>query len=59
LAKLSPAVTGAIDQPWPSIRGLRNVVVHEYFAVDTAAIVDIIDNSLAPLATNLGRYVAR
>jgi len=35
--------------PWPSIAGLRNVVVHEYFRVNPDMIRDIVDNQLAPL----------
>ena len=40
--------------PWPSIAGLRNVVVHEYFRVDPDMIRDIVDNQLAPLLDGLG-----
>jgi uncharacterized protein with HEPN domain len=34
----------------PSIAGLRNVVVHEYFRIDPELISDIVDNHLAQLA---------
>lgn len=44
---LAPAV------PWASIAGLRNVVVHEYFRVDAATIVAIVQNDLVPLADAL------
>jgi uncharacterized protein with HEPN domain len=40
--------------PWPSIAGLRNVVVHEYFRVDPDMIRDIVDNQLAPLLDDIG-----
>ncbi len=40
--------------PWPSIAGLRNVVVHEYFRVNPDMIRDIVDNQLAPLLDDLG-----
>lgn len=36
--------------PWPSIAGLRNVVVHEYFRVNLDLIRDIVSESLAQLA---------
>lgn len=36
--------------PWPSIAGLRNVLVHEYFRIDTDVIRDIVDSEIAPLA---------
>lgn len=39
--------------PWPSIAGLRNVVVHEYFRVNRDLILDIIDNQLAQLEESL------
>lgn len=37
------------DTPWPSIAGLRNIVVHEYFRIDPEMIRDIVDHQLAPL----------
>ena len=40
--------------PWPSIAGLRTVVVHEYFRVDPDMIRDIVDNQLAPLLEDIG-----
>ncbi len=39
--------------PWPSIAGLRNVVVHEYFRVNRDLIRDIVDNQLAPLLDDI------
>ena len=40
--------------PWPSIAGLRNVVVHEYFRANPDMIRDIVDNQLVPLLDDLG-----
>jgi uncharacterized protein with HEPN domain len=40
--------------PWPSIAGLRNVVVHEYFRVNPDMIRDIVDNQLVPLLDEIG-----
>ncbi len=47
-----PSETKALspDTPWPSIAGLRNIVIHEYFRIDRALIIDILDNQLASLA---------
>lgn len=42
------------DTPWPSLAGLRNVVVHEYFRVDPDMIRDIVDNRLIPLLDDIG-----
>ncbi|WP_415127892.1 DUF86 domain-containing protein [Microbacterium sp.] len=36
--------------PWASIAGLRNVVVHEYFRVQPALVIEILDDELVPLA---------
>lgn len=41
------------DVPWAAIAGLRNVVVHEYFRVNPDLIIDIVENQLGPLATQL------
>jgi uncharacterized protein with HEPN domain len=36
-----------------SIAGLRNIVVHEYFRVNPALILDIVDHQLRPLEQRL------
>ncbi len=36
--------------PWPSIAGLRNVVIHEYFRINPVLIRDILDDALAQLS---------
>lgn len=36
--------------PWTSIAGLRNLVVHEYFRVESDLIRDIVDRELVRLA---------
>lgn len=38
------------EVPWPSIAGLRNVVVHEYFRVNPDLIRDILADPLSQLA---------
>jgi uncharacterized protein with HEPN domain len=41
------------DVQWAAIAGLRNIVIHEYFRVDPSLVIDILDNELEPLATEL------
>lgn len=44
------ATSSASVIPWTSIAGLRNVVVHEYFRVERALIIEIVDDHLRALA---------
>lgn len=47
VASLPPEVTDPHPEiTWPQIRGMRNILVHEYFGVDTATIRDVIENHL-------------
>lgn len=57
-AKHLPAeLTGAHPEiPWPQIRGFRNVLVHQYFGVDTEIVRDVVETYLPPLAEALHQY---
>ena len=42
---------------WPQIIGLRNVVIHEYFAVDADVIWNIIKSDLPPFLKSLNLLI--
>lgn len=55
--RLPPSITGAHPEiPWPAIVEMRNVVVHEYFNVDTEIVTTTLDRDLAPLAAALSQH---
>jgi uncharacterized protein with HEPN domain len=37
------------DLPWREMRDMRNIVVHEYFGVDTSIIWETAQNNLPPI----------
>ena len=39
--------------PWRTLRGMRNVVVHEYFGVDPAIVWETVRGDLPPLEADL------
>ena len=45
--------------PWEDIRGMRNVVVHEYFGVDLTTVWKTVSDDRAPLRTALLALLAR
>ncbi len=57
---LSEEITQAHPEiPWPQIRGLRTILVHEYFGVDIATIRDIVESFLPRLAAALAPHAGR
>ncbi len=58
VTQLPPVVIDAHPEiAWPAIRGMRNILVHEYFGVDHDIVRDVITNHLGPLATALSRHL--
>ncbi len=41
------------DVPWRTLRGVRNVVVHEYFGIDDAILWETLRGDLPPLVETL------
>ena len=57
---VKPQLAGAHpDIPWSSIVGMRNILVHHYFAVDTDLIWRVVENELAPLKQSVATLLAR
>ncbi|MCH7862079.1 MAG: DUF86 domain-containing protein [Proteobacteria bacterium] len=48
--RLSPDLKARFPEiPWPSIAGLRNVIVHDYLGLTLERIWAVVQNDLAPL----------
>ena len=48
-----PVLAAHPDVPWRTMRGVRNVVVHEYFGVDAAILWTTVQYDLPPLVPRL------
>lgn len=47
---IKPEVEGAHPEiPWSSIIGMRNILIHHYFAVDTELVWQVVEDELVPL----------
>ncbi len=43
---------------WSDIRGMRNYIVHSYWQIDFASVLDVLRNDLGPLGTAVERLMA-
>lgn len=41
------------DIPWAKITGIRNILVHHYFGIDSDIVIDVCTNHLQPLLAAL------
>ena len=42
---------------WAAVVGMRNVIIHQYYEVDTDIVTRVLEYRLAPLATSLKRLL--
>lgn len=54
---LPDSVTSAMSEiDWPAVRGMRNILIHEYFRIDYAIVRDVIEKELLPLDNAIAAY---
>jgi uncharacterized protein with HEPN domain len=46
-----------VDIPWDEMRGIRNVIVHEYFGVSHSILWQTIKNNFPPLVSKLKKIL--
>ncbi len=56
--KLSEEIKSAIDLPWRSIIGFRNMAIHEYFDIDLSQIWITVQTDLPDLIRKINAYLA-
>mgnify|MGYP002735375362 CR=1 FL=1 len=45
------------DVPWASMRGMRNIVIHEYFGIDVEIVWETATRNLPPLGSMLREVI--
>jgi uncharacterized protein with HEPN domain len=57
-SRVSPAFRDASsDLPWRQMMGLRNVLVHGYFAIEADTVWGVVERDLPPLKVQLQRLL--
>jgi uncharacterized protein with HEPN domain len=58
VARLSPKLRKQRQAPWKEIVGMRNILVHEYFRIDTDTVWSVVEVHLPPLEKQVQRMLA-
>ena len=48
----------APEIPWKSVAGMREVIVHDYFAIDDEIVWSVVEKELPKLRSAIGRLLA-
>jgi uncharacterized protein with HEPN domain len=52
-SRLPPEIQARFSVPWARIRGMRNILAHEYFGVDPGIVVDTVRRKVPELRQEL------
>ncbi len=52
-----PVQESTPDVEWRKIKGLRNILIHEYFGINLPIVWDIVENKLSPLESACRKFI--